>query len=296
MGAVAEGRRRRPAADPVSAQAALSATLACLLEVSAEKIGNVTLTQSFADARFEDFVSSALALGPAIGRATPSRVGRTVWDAVAATRRVTRTNTYLGVALLFAPIAAAWKSAGRRSLRHRLAEVLRDLDREDATWVYRAIRQVAPGGLGASREADVRTVPAVTLREAMALAADRDSIALEYVGDYGLTFDVALPALQKGLSRGRPILDAIVDAHLEIVAAVPDTLIARKAGAAVSRDVAARARRVVRAGGRATARGRAALGTLDRYLRSDGNRLNPGTSADLVAAALFVGLLSASVR
>jgi triphosphoribosyl-dephospho-CoA synthase len=43
-------------------------------------------------------------------------------------------------------------------------------------------------------------------------------------------------------------------------------------------------------GGLDTADGRRAGVELDRYLRSDGNKLNPGTTADLVAACLFVAL------
>jgi hypothetical protein len=80
------------------------------------------------------------------------------------------------------------------------------------------------------------------------------------------------------------------------MARVPDTLRARKAGAAAAAAVARRARAVVRAGGLGTIRGRAAARRLDQDLRRDGNRLNPGTSADLVAAALFVWLLETPVR
>ena len=46
----------------------------------------------------------------------------------------------------------------------------------------------------------------------------------------------------------------------------------------------------LRLGGLATPEGRAAGVALDRHLRSDGNKLNPGTTADLIAACLFVAL------
>jgi triphosphoribosyl-dephospho-CoA synthase len=80
------------------------------------------------------------------------------------------------------------------------------------------------------------------------------------------------------------------------MARVPDTLIARKAGAEAAAAVAERAKVVVRAGGLGTRRGLAAARRLDRDLRRDGNRLNPGTSADLIAAALFVWLLETPGR
>ena len=285
-----------------TARVALSATLACVLEVSAEKVGNVTPTRGFADLCFADFVRSALVLGPAVGQARPGRVGWAIWKAVEASRRVTTSNAHLGVALLFAPIAAAalGPERGRRGdgpagLRSRLVGVLRGLGVDDARWAYRAIRAVRPGGLGASPElpeADVSRVPTVTLRQAMALAAERDSIATEYARDYAFTFTIVLPALRRAMKRELGALEAITQAHLELLAAVPDTLIARKAGPLLADAVSARARRVVELGGWYSRSGRAAATRLDRWLRRDRNRLNPGTSADLVAAALFVWLLA----
>lgn len=283
---------------------ALAATLACVLEAGAEKVGNVTPTRSFADLRFADFVRSALVLGPAVARARAGRVGRAIWEAVSASRRVTSSNAHLGVALLLAPLAAAvhetgtgaGTAAGRRAeLRSRLRGVLGRLGVADARFAYRAIRLARPGGLGRSAErpdADVRRTPRIGLREAMALAADRDSIAREYASGFALTFDLVLPALRRGIRRGLTVPDAIAHAHLELLAAVPDTLIARKAGGARAAEASARAGRVVKAGGWHSRRGRQAAARLDRWLRRSGNRLNPGTSADLVAAALFVWLLT----
>jgi triphosphoribosyl-dephospho-CoA synthase len=275
---------------------ALAATLACLLEVSAEKVGNVTPTRRFADAGFEDFVLSGLAIGPPIGRAAPGRVGRAVYEAVAATRRLTGTNTNLGIALLLAPLAAAWRARGAGRLRGRLAVVLRGLTLTDARWAYRAIRMARPGGLGRSPVADVRRPPPVGLREAMRLAAHRDAVAAEYARDYAVTLGVALPALRRAARRGLSTLDAVAQAHLEVLGHQPDTLIARKAGLRTAAAVSARARGVLRAGGLRTLRGRAAARRLDRQLRKDGHRLNPGASADVVTAALFVALVEGSVR
>jgi triphosphoribosyl-dephospho-CoA synthase len=283
-------RGRRPPRRGPDAALGLAATLACLLEVSAEKVGNVTPTRRFADAGFADFARSALALGPAVATAAPGRVGRTVYRAVTATRRVTRTNTNLGIALLLAPLAAAWRSPAPGGFRRRLGRLLRGLSVGDARWAYAAIRRARPGGLARRPVADVRKPPAVTLREAMGLAAGRDAIAAEYTRDFAVTFGVALPAL-RGAVRRLPVLDAIVQAHLEVLARVPDSLIARKAGPAAAAAVARRARAVLRAGGLHTTRGKAATRRLDRDLRRDGNRLNPGASADLVTAALFVWLL-----
>ena len=131
----------------------------------------------------------------------------------------------------------------------------------------------------------------MTLREAMAAAAQRDTIASEYVTDHAVTFELGLPALADGLGDGLRARDAIVESALHLLAAVPDTLIARKRGTEAASRVAAHARRVLSAGGVRSARGRTALARFDASLRQDGNALNPGTTADLVTAVLFVALL-----
>jgi len=287
----AAGARR-----PSEARIAAAATLACALEVSAEKVGNVTPTRRFADVRYDDFALSAQALGTAVSRAEPGRVGRAVYEAVAATARVAPSNTNLGMALLFAPIAAAARATRAGGLRRRLGAVLRGLTVDDARWAYRAIRLARPGGLGDSAEAPVARPPSITLGEAMRLAAGRDTVAAEYARGFAVTFDLALVRLRRALARGLSLLDAIAQTHLELMARVPDTLIARKAGAAAAAAVAERARAVLRAGAAGTPQGLAAARRLDQRLRRDGNRLNPGTSADLVAAALFIWLLETPGR
>jgi triphosphoribosyl-dephospho-CoA synthase len=273
-----------------------AATLACLLEASAEKPGNVTPGHDFADMRYEDFLLSALAVGPVIGRAQTGRVGRTVLGAIRARRRVTSANTNLGAVLLFAPLAAAHNAGPARDLRGQLRLVLRGLTVDDARQAYRAIRLAQAGGLGRVGEGDVADEPDITLRQAMALAAERDSIAREYVTDFALTFESALPLLQEALGARLPVRRAIVQAFLALLAERPDTLIARKAGPEAAREVSLRAAQVVALGGLHTPEGRAATARLDAYLRGDGNLLNPGTTADLIAAALFVWLLTKGER
>jgi triphosphoribosyl-dephospho-CoA synthase len=252
-----------------------------VLEVSAEKPGNITPTHDFADTSYEDMLRSAIALGPELARAGERRVGETILAVVEATRRVAPANTNLGIALLLAPLARAALEAGE--LRARLAATLGALDVADARAAYAAIRIAGAGGLDEPVEHDVRSEPDIGLREAMASAAARDSIASEYVSDFALTFDVGVPALAAALAEGHSARDAIVELHLRLLAAASDTLIARKAGADAANRVSAAAREVLA--------GRQTLQSFDASLRVDGNRLNPGTTADLVTATVFVALL-----
>ena len=270
---------------------ARAAQLACVLEASAEKPGNVTPSHDFDDTSYEDMLRSGIALGAELGRAGERGVGDTVLAAVRASRDAAGANTNLGIALLLAPLSRAALTTGDGPLRERLGDVLLALTVDDARGAYAAIRLAGAGGLDEPVEHDVRDEPRVTLREAMAAAAQRDTIAGEYVTDHAVTFELGLPALSAALGDGLRPRDAIVELAVHLLATVPDTLIARKRGADAADRVAAGARQVLTAGGVRSARGRNALAEFDASLRQDGNALNPGTTADLVTAVLFVALL-----
>jgi triphosphoribosyl-dephospho-CoA synthase len=260
-----------------------------VLEVSAEKPGNITPTHDFHDTSFEDMLGSAIALGPELARAGERGVGETVLAVVEASRRAAPANTNLGIALLLAPLAKAALDGG--PLRPRLGATLRALDIADARAAYAAIRLAGAGGLDERVEHDVRSEPTVGLREAMTAAAERDSVASEYVTGYALTFETGIPALAAALGDGLAVREAIVELYVRLLAHASDTLIARKRGPDAAARVSAGAREVLAAGGVRTRAGRRALRTFDRSLRERGNALNPGTTADLVTATLFVALV-----
>src|SRR5688500_15073254 len=95
-----------------SCDIAAAVQLACLLEVSAPKPGNVSPGRHFADTRYEDFLASAVAIGAPLGGAGSRPLGATIRLAVAATARWTRSNTNLGIVLLLAPLARAADTPG----------------------------------------------------------------------------------------------------------------------------------------------------------------------------------------
>jgi triphosphoribosyl-dephospho-CoA synthase len=269
---------------------AAAAQLACLLEVSAPKPGNVSPGLDFHDTRYEDFLASAIAVGPAFAEAGERALGATIRRAVEDTGRWSRRNTNLGIVLLLAPLAKAASLAGG-TLRERLSRVLADTSVADAEDTYAAIRRAQPGGLGRSTTEDVAQAPTVTLREAMRLAAERDTVAREYVTDFAVTFDVGTPAIRAARASGLTWREATVEGYLAVLAAVPDTHVARKLGSEEAERISGRARAVVAAGGVRTAAGRAAIAALDTELRDAKNSRNPGTTADLTCGALFVVIL-----
>jgi triphosphoribosyl-dephospho-CoA synthase len=265
----------------------LAAQLACIWEATARKSGNVHRYQDFSDTHYLDFLLSAAAIAPVLEQAWRRRVGETVLEAVRATRQVVSVNTNLGIVLLLAPLAAV---PLEEELRPGLERVLAGLDVADARAVYRAIRLALPGGLGRVEAQDVREEPTVTLRQAMELAAERDLVARQYANGFVQVFEDGVPALQRTLDTGAALEDAIIGCHLHLLAAHADTLILRKRGPAEAAEASRRAQDVLGQGWPGRAEGRAALAEFDAWLRAVGNGRNPGTTADLVTACLFVAL------
>jgi triphosphoribosyl-dephospho-CoA synthase len=265
---------------------AFAAQFACLVEAAAPKPGNVSPGHPFRDMRFEDFVASALAIGPVLARADQVPLGQAVRLAVEATRRRTAANTNLGIILLFVPLARA---ALRKplSLRDGLRAELATTSVADAAAVYEAIRLARPGGLGTVATADLGERPTITLLQAMELARGRDQVAAEYVSGFSTTFELTKPALKQARQGGLDWAEAAVETFLTLLARVPDTLIARKLGPAAAEEVCRGAAAVLEAGGVRQPAGRSLLAEFDARLRDPQNSHNPGTTADLVAAGLF---------
>lgn len=274
------------------------AQLACIFEATARKPGNVHPEAPFADCSYLDFLSSAVAIGPVFEQAAERGVGALVLHGVRQTRQLVGVNTNLGILLLLAPLAKTAARAKRdlplplEPLRDCLSEVLSELTQHDAAAIYEAIRFAQPGGLGQVAEQDVQLPPSGNLVEVMALAADRDRVARQYVTGFAEVFEGCLPAIQDALQRHGHLEPAIIDAHLQGMARYPDSLIARKRGWPEAEESARRASAVLQAGWPEQAQAAREFQELDRWLRAAGNGRNPGTTADLITAGLYLALLS----
>ena len=290
--------------------------LAMLLEVSASKPGNVTPTASFEGTRIEHFLASAVASESSFEEAAHRGVtvsenklnisevgiGQIIKEcAVDINSWQKGGNTLLGTVMLFLPIAVAAGMTPTEEnfvfdfsrLRANLRLAAESTTAEDAVRLYEAIDVANPSGLGDAPDLDV-TDPAskarllkenVTLFEVFKIAADYDDICSEWVRNYPITFDLSYPYLTAQLERG-DLNTAVVHTFLKILSEHPDTFIARKASVEKAREVSLDAKRVLELGGLETPKGRAGLRELDKRLRASGNMLNPGTTADLTAAAL----------
>ena len=275
---------------PSPAEIADAFTAACLEELDAPKPGNVHHYASGHRMTVDDFVRSAAAAAEPLAH-RGARVGARILAAVEATCAAVGANTNLGIILLAAPLAAA-AERGDTDLRRALARVLAELDLADADLAFRAIVRAAPGGLGRADRHDVFAPATVTLRQAMAEAANRDRIAHQYASDFDDVFTRGNPALADAAARAWPARWATVAVYLAFLAAFPDSHILRKHGAAVADDTR-RAAESFRARLHASEQPEALLPDLlawDSALKRE--NINPGTSADLTVATLFAHRLN----
>jgi len=251
------------------------AAAACILEATAAKPGNVHPGASFPDLDCDELCAAAVAIAPVIEAAPSTRLGLTVRRAVEASRGLTRSNANLGIVLAMAPLAAA--DGGDEEA------VFARLDAADAADVWAAIAAAAPGGLGTAPVDDLAGEPPRDLRDAMRRAAAWDRIAALWADGYAPLRRGLVADLERELDAGATPADAIVRGFLRQLAREPDTLVARRHGDEVAADVSRRAGEVLAAG----PRWRDAAAAFDGTLRRP-RRINPGTTADLVATALYI--------
>ncbi|QEG34398.1 triphosphoribosyl-dephospho-CoA synthase [Bythopirellula goksoeyrii] len=261
---------------------AACATLACIWEATAPKPGNVYRGADFEDVTYADFLTSAAVIGQPIASAGKVGAGQAILDCISAIHASVGTNTYLGTVLLLAPLAAARTDI---PLRDGIGEVLAGLTAADTRTAYEAIRLANPGGLGKVDDADVnQPAPDITLLAAMQTGAERDLVARQYTNN----FEQVLWVAERISAAGLPLSVSIVVAFLELLANHPDSLITRKCGIEISKQVSQRAAHVLSLGRPGDELFDREIAEFDFSLRTDGHRRNPGTSADLIAAALFV--------
>jgi triphosphoribosyl-dephospho-CoA synthase len=295
--------------------------LAILLESSAHKPGNVSVVTNFEGTHYEHFLASAVASAPyfedaaergiAVSKGEISvsevGVGRIIADCVANINLWQHGgNTLLGTVILLSPLAVA---AGMtlnekgvydvRRLRKNLKLTVESTTPEDAVNLYEAVRIASPAGLGKVPDLDINSPDSaakimteeISLYQVFKIASGYDTICSEWVNDYRITFDFAYPYLTEQIKKTEDLTTAIVQTFLQVLAEYPDTFIARKAGLGRAEEVSAEASKILRLGGLETPIGRESLHKFDQALRRESNLLNPGTTADVIAAALALAVL-----
>ena len=274
-------------------------TAACLLEASAPKAGNVHPGASFDDMDFQDFRRSAFLVGEVFDGNHTLSCGSLILLAVQATRDRVGKNTNLGIILLLAPLIIAARSLSsetassfRSRWKRKLSETLVALTADDSSMIYKAISIAKPGGLGQVEQMDIQQTPPEDFLIAMRMAAELDDIAKQYTTDFDDIFRLS-EQLDAYCKEDLGWFNALCRVQLERLASHGDSLIARKNTLDLVDEVKNRAGIVLRSSSlaRRDLVFQPEWKQFDEFLRADGHRRNPGTTADLLAAAILVSLM-----
>lgn len=257
---------------------------------------------AFDEMKYEDFCNAAFEIGRRVealfsGEEKPA-LGGLVQESVAAMLGRVGVNTSLGTILLLAPMClcssvtqefegggvARWDSA---SFKAEVCRVLQSTTAADSQAIYEAIRMTQPGGLGVSREHDVSSKAPASILEAMRIASAWDDIALQYTNGFEQVCE-GVDYLLGFRERGRSLEQSVRVLQLYFLMQRPDSLIVRKHGREIGREIQTRAREVFDSGEYGSRSFETAWDELDRSMRVSGRRRNPGTTADLIAASLFL--------
>ena len=270
---------------------------ACLLELKSLKPGNVGVHGDGHDMTLQQFIDSAIASSTGLFDSSIESVGQRILHAVSDTCEVVGDNTNLGIILLIAPIAHSLVSRCSEglgddvSLQSIIANELDNLTIEDAIQAYKAIQIAAPGGMGEVADHDIADTPKITLRQAMDISAPYDRVAYQYHTNYKDIFDYNLPIYWQYLKKWQQPRWAATAVFLTQWAREPDTLIIRKQGLLkaqqISDMIAPLTEQVLASNNPQLVEGE--LLALDKELKSES--INPGTTADITVATLFVAQL-----
>jgi len=265
-----------------------NAVLALLLEVTGTpKPGNVDRHRDYPDLRFEHFVAGAVGAWPGLSLlAGEAPLGEGFERAVEGMADQRGGNTQFGALLALAPLVRAGNHGELSPSGAR--DVVEAANVEDAVSFYRAFEHVdvavgdPPEGLDeldVRRGADAAPVlheRGLTLADVMALSADVDGVAAEWVAGFERTFEAAAWLL----ADEGAVPDRTSRVFLRLLADEADTFVVKTVGREAAEEATRRARAVLD--------GEESGEELAGELVERG--INPGTTADLTAGALFVAL------
>ena len=287
------------------------AQIASVLEVSGwPKPGNVHRTRNYDDMVFQDFVISGVVIGDTmeevanqakeIDDLSNAELGKYILQAVNETNKWIETNTNLGIMMMCIPIAAsAAISNGFDEIQENVGRFMDATTVEDAVNLYDAINVADAGGMGDQEEFDVMSEKAKdelrannqTMYDVLKISAGWDRLANELTSKMPVCFEIGYPTFSdfwKTCDDVDVINKASVLTFMTILSQVPDTLISRKYGNEIAEAVSRKAEGILKFKDDDSFVEK--LLEFDDYLYE--NKYNPGTTADLTAASIFLSYLA----
>lgn len=284
------------------------AQFAMILEVCATpKPGNVDRYHNYPDTHFEHFIASAVSVYPVLKKASSDskNIGKYIYEAVLESSKwQSGGNTHFGAFILLIPLVIAagklrMQMNGTKDIFPELEQcvikLVKDTSTDDSVELYRAfskagvrINDVDDLDLADPASIDKIMARGTTLYQLMEISSSYDMIAREWTSGYQLTFKCANSILEKYRYMG--INDTLVLTFLEILAGNPDTFIQTKFDLERAKEVSGRARHIVeRINNTGFEIAKPVIEKFDEQLLIEG--INPGSTADIIIAGLFVALV-----
>ena len=296
--------------------------LSSLLELSGwPKPGNVHRTKNFKDTSFEHFLAGISAIQPNL-RALCERVYTTIDNdkqsfsnielgvffkesVIEMMKWQSGGNVILGHILILAPLSSA-ASICIKLKKHSLIDfelilnkIIEDTTVNDTLHLYEAIKLSNPGGLGQIDKYDINDPSVfeeiirdeIKLKEIFKKSLNYDLISREYATGFKIVLKEGLPYFRDSFREHRNINTTIVNTYLKLLSSHLDTLIIRKAGKPEAIRVSEMASKIISQGGISTKEGLKLTTKFDKNLQKQNGKLNPGTTADLLAGVIFCALI-----
>lgn len=269
-------------------EAAENAQLALLLEVSGTpKPGNVDRHRDYGDLRFEQFMAGAVGSLSGLRMAADGvTLGRAFERAIAGMSEQSGGNTQFGALLMLTPLVRA--AATDRLTAAGTTAIVEATTVDDACSFYRAFEHVdvaveePPEGLDAldvrrgSEAVETLRERETTLYDVMGFSEEVDGVAAEWTSGFERSFEAA----EWLLADDGPIYRRASRTFFRLLADQPDTFVITRNSEAAAEEATERARAVLE-------------GAEDGEELAEEFRdrdINPGTTADITAAALFIAL------
>ncbi len=223
-------------------------------------------------------------------------------------------NLFLGNILLVAPLLLAGSQLSTRHPNRQLFDwdefwgqvqtVLNETTVQDTKDIIDAINRASPGGLdrpGGKSLTSKYDISKPTIEHQVAFqnlrildlfreSAHYDTISAEWVSNYSLCKEWLEANIihQHRIPQATNMQDYVLEMFLKLLATYNDSLIYRKNTHQVSEEIKREACAIVQAGSLFTLKGQKLLKTFSFRLNSSKGKLNPGTTADLIACLLFL--------
>ena len=266
---------------------------ACKLDVFSIKPGNVFLNHPAYGMSHKDFLQSSMACSDIMCEQNMD-IGLKILESVKASMDVVGCNTNLGIILLCVPIVEAiYMDKEHKFDQNNLKIVIDNINYKQTKSIYKAINLANAGGMSSKEEFDLKSNESdnFTLFEAMNFAKTYDYIASEYTNYfYNIINNISLNWRNyfKLMNNDEYATTAT---FLKQIASNPDSLIARKHGLSTAEQVSERFKEI--ADEYCALKDPNILNNklllLDSELKIQG--LNPGTTADVVVASIFLNRL-----